>query len=180
MIFNPPPPPPPPLQEYDVYTTVFWAASALAAMQARSGGLQAPSPGEVLVVEGTPGPNSADAILAVLVTEAFLTSAVTNNDQGGNDAIDTGDLPAEISRAPVDGVDRALAADGAATVLVGRDAVMQDLIDIGVFNGVRVSRIPDLPHDRARPPRRGRNIPRQNRLKKNTVGYTRVPLGRRS
>lgn len=149
-------------------------------MQARSGGLQAASPGGVRVVEGTPGPNSADAILAVLATEAFLTSAVTNNDQGGNHVVDTGDPPAERSRAPVDGVDRARTADGAATVLVGRDAVMQDLVDVGAFNGVRVSRIQDLPHDRARPPRRGRNIPRQNRLKKNTVGYTRVPLGRRS
>ena len=138
-------------------------------VQARSGGIGVADPTECLVLEATPGPNSADSVLAVLATEAFLTASINNDGTEKDENIDV------IGK----GVDRNNGSV-ATTVLVGRDGVLQDLVEIASFNGVKMTRILDLPHERVRPRPRGRGIPRVNRLKKSSRGVVRVPLGRRS
>lgn len=66
------------------------------------------------------------------------------------------------------------------TVLVGRDGVLQDLIEIGELNGVKMARVADLPHDRVRGRERARNIKRTDSYRKTGRGVPRVPIGRRS
>lgn len=66
------------------------------------------------------------------------------------------------------------------TVLVGRDGMLKDLIEIGEFNGVKMGRVADLPYDRVRGRPRARNIKRTDSYRKTGQGVPRVPIGRRS
>lgn len=157
-------------------------------MQARSGGIGAAEPSEYLVLEAPLGPaNSADSILAVLATEAMLlllplpSTARRPVDSNSIGTSSSGSLSDSSDHNSDDGSDGQGKGWGTSvTALLGRDAVLQDLVEIAAFNGVEVATSPDLPHDRVRPRPRGRAIPRSNRLKGNKRGIARVPLGRRS
>lgn len=167
--------------------------------QAQTGGIRAAQPSELCVIETPHAPNSADSMLALVLTEAFMLAELEARGTAGSVTSDD----ATRKYTPDCSQDGTLAfgsssvlrhecdyfGSSSVTVLIGKDAVLLDFLEIGRFNGVEMMLALDLPHDRTRPPRRGRGIPRvKRRLKsqKKKIGMQedevvrRIALGRRS